>query len=64
MLRNPSGALGAESDVWKPPGGYDNCSPWALDNRVALETYAQGIHQHGTAADQLQQFILDASAVW
>jgi hypothetical protein len=44
-------------DGWVPPGGYDRCSQWALDNRVALEYYAQQIGSAGTAAEQLQRFL-------
>jgi hypothetical protein len=61
MARDAPVVFGTASDGWKPPGGYDNCNQWALDNRAALEAYAAGIHQHGTAADQLQNFMLDSS---
>lgn len=44
-------------DAWLPPGGYDACNPWALENRLALEAYAQRIAQDGTAAEQLQAFV-------
>ena len=57
MATEVQAVSGAASDGWKPPGGYDSCSQWALDNRAALETYAQGIEQHGTAADQLERFL-------
>ena len=40
---------------WLPPGGYGQCTQWALDNRVALEAYARRIAHEGTAAEQLQQ---------
>ena len=40
-----------------PPGGYDACNAWALENRLALEAYAQRIEQDGTAAEQLQAFL-------
>jgi hypothetical protein len=49
MVREAALARGSAPDGWKPPGGYDNCSPWALDNRDALPAYAQGIAWHGTA---------------
>ena len=45
------------ADGWLPPGGYEKCSKWALENRVALEVYAQHIAQYGTAAEQLQQYL-------
>ncbi len=63
LARETPPVFGAASDGWKPPGGYDNCSQWALDNRAALEAYAQGIEQHGTAAEQLERFLSDPSAV-
>ena len=44
-------------DAWLPPGGYDACNGWALENRLALEAYAQRIAQDGTAAEQLQAFL-------
>ena len=45
------------ADSWLPPGGYEKCSQWALENTVALEVYAQHIAQYGTAAEQLQQYL-------
>jgi hypothetical protein len=53
--------LGTASDGWKPPGGYVSCNQWALDNRAALEAYAQSIELHGTAAEQLERFLLHPS---
>jgi hypothetical protein len=50
-------AFATASDGWVPPGGYDGCSSWALENREALEEYALGIEQHGTAAEQLERFL-------
>lgn len=47
----------AAPDGWLPPGGYDACTAWALDNRAALERYAKSVDQDGTAAEQLQQFL-------
>ena len=44
-------------DCWVPPGGYHGCNAWALENRLALEAYAQRIEQDGTAAEQLQGFL-------
>jgi hypothetical protein len=44
-------------DAWLPPGGYLSCNAWALENRAALEAYAQRTEQHGTAAEQLQAFL-------
>lgn len=46
-------------DGWIPPGGYDGCTQWALDNRVALEQYARQIEEEGTAAEQLQRFLAE-----
>lgn len=45
------------ADGWLPPGGYGQCTQWALDNRVALEAYAQRVAQDGTAAEQLQRYL-------
>lgn len=47
------------SDGWLPPGGYDGCTQWALDNREALEQYAQQVEEKGTAAEQLQRFLAE-----
>ena len=44
-------------DGWVPPGGYDRCTQWALDNREALEAYAGQIAAEGTAAEQLQHYL-------
>lgn len=46
-------------DGWLPPGGYDGCTQWALDNRVALEQYARQIEEEGTAAEELQRFLAE-----
>ena len=46
--------IGTASDGWQQPGGYEGVSRWALNNRAALEAYAQGIEQNGT---QLQRFL-------
>lgn len=46
-------------DGWVPPGGYDGCTKWALDNRDALEYYAQQVDQEGTAAEQLQRYLAE-----
>lgn len=46
-------------DGWLPPGGYDECTQWALDNRDALEQYARQVEQDGTAAEQLQRFLAE-----
>jgi hypothetical protein len=62
MTREVPLEWGSAPDGCKPPGGYESCSQWAWDNRDALETYAQGIEQHGTAADQLQRFLADPAA--
>ena len=44
-------------DNWVPPGGYAQCSQWALDNREALTAYAQQIDDEGTAAEQLEKYL-------
>lgn len=44
-------------DGWVPPGGYDGCTQWALDNREALEQYAREVDENGTAAEQLERFL-------
>jgi hypothetical protein len=46
-------------DGWVPPGGYEGCTKWALDNRDALEHYARQIEEEGTAAEQLQLFLAE-----
>lgn len=46
-------------DGWLPPGGYESCTQWALENRQALDQYAQRIEEEGTAAEQLQRFLAD-----
>jgi hypothetical protein len=46
-------------DGWVPPGGYDGCTKWALDNRDALEHYARQIEEEGTAAEQLQRYLAE-----
>lgn len=54
--RAPNTAVKAP-DGWLPPGGYDECTQWALDNRAALELYAQRIEAEGTAAEQLYRYL-------
>lgn len=46
-------------DGWVPPGNYDGCTQWALDNREALEQYSRQVDQEGTAAEQLQRFLTE-----
>lgn len=46
-------------DGWLPPGGYDRCTAWALENRVALEQYAQEIRDYGTASEQLERYLAE-----
>lgn len=46
-------------DGWVPPGGYEGCTEWALDNRVALEHYARQVEEEGTAAEQLQSYLTE-----
>lgn len=46
-------------DGWVPPGGYDGCTKWALENRDALEYYARQVEETGTAAEQLQRYLAE-----
>lgn len=46
-------------DGWVPPGGYDGCTQWALDNRDALEHYARQVEEEGTAAEQLHHYLAE-----
>jgi hypothetical protein len=46
---------------WVPPGGYTQCSQWALNNREALTAYAQQIEEEGTAAEQLEKYLAQHS---
>lgn len=46
-------------DGWVPPGGYDGCTKWALENREALEHYARQVDEAGTAAEQLQRYLAE-----
>lgn len=46
-------------DEWRPPGGYNDCNSWALENRKALEQYAQRIEKDGTAAEQLERYLAE-----
>lgn len=48
--------------AWLPPGGYAAANAWALENRQALEHYAAEIEHHGTAAEELRQYLQDADA--
>lgn len=59
MRRTGAGAGGAVQapDAWLPPGGYETCNAWALENREALEAYAQRVEQEGTAAEQLEAYL-------
>ena len=52
----------AAADGWLPPGGYVQCTRWALDNRDALEAYALRVAEDGTAAEQLQRYLADHPA--
>ena len=49
------------ADGWVPPGGYAQCSQWALDNREALTAYAQQIEEEGTASEQLEKYLAQQS---
>ena len=44
-------------DAWLPPGGYARANHWAVENRAALEAYALGVAEHGTAAEQLHTYL-------
>lgn len=55
----PSAHFAQAPDGWVPPGGYDGCTQWALDNRDALERYARQIEEEGTAAEQLQRYLAE-----
>lgn len=46
---------------WVPPGGYTQCTQWALDNREALTAYAAQIKEEGTAAEQLESYLSQQS---
>jgi hypothetical protein len=46
-------------DGWVPPGGYEGCTKWALENREALEHYARQVDADGTAAEQLQRYLAE-----
>lgn len=37
----------------------DGCTQWALDNREALEQYALQVEEAGTAAEQLQRYLME-----
>lgn len=52
-------AAAAPDVSWLPPGGYGSTNAWALENRQALEDYADEVARHGTAAEQLQQYLQD-----
>ena len=56
-LLEPASATGG----WLPPGGYAQCSQWALDNREALTAYAQQIEEEGTASEQLEKYLAQQS---
>jgi hypothetical protein len=55
--RAPESRSVVAADGWLPPGGYGQCTQWALDNREALEAYAQRVAEDGTAAEQLQRYL-------
>ena len=61
----PSGSIverASSTGGWLPPGGYTQCSQWALDNREALTAYAQQIDDEGTAAEQLEKYLAQLSS--
>jgi hypothetical protein len=47
----------AAADGWRPPGGYSEANLWAVENRAALEQYAERNEREGTAAEQLERFL-------
>ena len=53
----PMPAAVQSANGWLPPWGYDGCTQWTLDNRLALEQYASEVETHGTAAEQLQRYL-------
>ena len=57
QTRAPEPQAVQPADGWMPPGGYDRCTQWALENREALEAYACQIAAEGTAAEQLQHYL-------
>ena len=56
-VRPAAAELGA-ADGWLPPGGYAQCTQWAIDNRAALDAYAARIDRDGTAAELLQRYLM------
>ncbi|MDO5624105.1 MAG: hypothetical protein Q4G71_05405 [Pseudomonadota bacterium] len=54
-----TGAQASATESWLPPGGYSRADAWALENWQALEHYAAQIEAHGTAAEELQQYLQD-----
>ena len=57
VRRGPVGPDVQAPGDWLPPGGYLACNAWTLQNRQALDAYAQRIETQGTAAEQLQDFL-------
>ena len=57
QTRAPQLQVVQPADGWVPPGGYDRCTQWALENREALEVYAGQVAAEGTAAEQLQHYL-------
>ena len=49
----------ADHGEWRPPGGYEDVDVWALANREALEQYARRNEKDGTAAEQLDRFLVE-----
>lgn len=60
--KTAAGSDSPSAAAWLPPGGYSAANAWALENRQALEAYAQRIARDGTAAEQLQAFLASPSA--
>lgn len=57
---NPRGPeIVRAADGWVPPGGYDGCTKWALDNRDAIERHARQTEDEGTAAEQLRRYLAE-----
>lgn len=58
-VRSTAQPVATAPDGWVPPGGYERCTQWALENREALEQYAQQVEEFGTAAEQLQRYLAE-----
>lgn len=57
VLQPAAPVAGEREEPWLPPGGYASANAWALENRQALDNYAAHVARHGTAAQQLHQYL-------